>query len=355
MKQQKGILKVLDKTHELPPPPLTIGGKIVSSWHGEREEPAEPFHGSSDYLIPGLQSTKMGEDELNAAFSIIDFEERGTIDVNAIRRALHMCGERFEEYEVDDMIRMVDFNADGQVGPYAFRSLFAPPPAVFKNYDIGKHEAQEIRDDAAEAAGKPKAKAAPKKKPQAVSREEAKAIMDEFTGGHGLQPKFVRETFQRFLHIDKDGSGTLSFKEFCDLMQQEPSPLLQNLFKMFDKDGSGELDGKEFIVGLSGYASGSVQEKIKFAFAMFDDDQSGSLDRAEVTAMMRSIAPELNKDQISRRVDNLYNELNLPMMTPITLVEFQNLARLKPELVLPAYTLSKIMEDAALEEVKKPI
>jgi len=338
------VLKVLEKTREKPKPPLTVESKIVSSWHGEKEEPPEPFHGSSDYLIPGLQSNKMGEEELNAAFYIIDFEEKGHIDVNAIRRALHMCGEKFEEYEIDDMVRMIDFDADGLIGPYAFRSLFTNPPSVFKNYDTGKLEAQESESDAKKKAALQKKMAGPKK-PKAVSREEAQNMMNEFTNGQGLKPSFVRDTFRRFLQFDRDGSGTVNYEEFCAIMQEKPSPLLQNMFKMFDKDGSGDLDGKEFIVGLSGYASGSAQEKIKFAFAMFDEDQSGSLDRQEVTAMMNAVFPELSKDQIGRRVADVYEELNLPMMTPITLFEFQDLARLNPDLVLPAYSLSqKLME-----------
>lgn len=80
------------------------------------ENPTPPvFYGSPDMLIRGLQTSKQSHSDIVDAFNIIDFENNGYIDNNDLRRALHVCAEEFEEHDIDNMLRMVDYNADGKI------------------------------------------------------------------------------------------------------------------------------------------------------------------------------------------------------------------------------------------------
>jgi len=137
--------------------------------------------------------------------------------------------------------------------------------------------------------------------------------------------------------MDTDVSATISYEEFCTLLQTEPSPLLQNMFLLFDRDRNGTIDARELIVGLSAYSTSSPEEKLRFAFMMFDDNQNGTLDRVEVGKIVSSSTPDLLPDQIQQRVNELYALVKLPPLAPVAFDHFKEIARKKPDLLLPFF------------------
>merc|ERR1719487_253821 len=123
---------------------------------------------------------------------------------------------------------------------------------------------------------------------QVVGNEGMDAVMKTFTAGKKLKPVYIKKLYKKFKQVDKDGSGTIDYPEFLQVMEEEDHPLMQRMFRLFDADSSGRLELKEFIVGLSNYTSAAKTDKLKFAFMMFDEDGSGFIERRELVKILQS-------------------------------------------------------------------
>ena len=57
-----------------------------------------------------------------------------------------------------------------------------------------------------------------------------------------------------FKSYDTDGSGKISFEEFCDMIKpqnEKEKKELQDLYNKFDDNGDGEIDFEEFVNGFN--------------------------------------------------------------------------------------------------------
>lgn len=52
---------------------------------------------------------------------------------------------------------------------------------------------------------------------------------------------------------------------------------MEQLFRIFDKDGDGSIDFKEFMIATDMTSSGDPEEKLRWAFRMYDKDGSGRI------------------------------------------------------------------------------
>merc|ERR1719482_2500829 len=121
-----------------------------------------------------------------------------------------------------------------------------------------------------------------------MGNESMENVMNKFTGGKKLKPAYIKKLYKKFKQVDQDGSGTIDYPEFLQVMEEEDHPLMQRMFRLFDADSSGRLELKEFIVGLSNYTSAAKTDKLKFAFMMFDEDGSGFIERRELVKILQS-------------------------------------------------------------------
>ena len=66
--------------------------------------------------------------------------------------------------------------------------------------------------------------------------------------------------------------------------------LEEHIFRLFDKDGNGSIDFKEFMVVLYIMSSGTPEENLKQIFKVFDLDRDGCINREEMIRICRDLA-----------------------------------------------------------------
>lgn len=66
--------------------------------------------------------------------------------------------------------------------------------------------------------------------------------------------------------------------------------LEKHIFRMFDKDGSGSIDFKEFMVILFIMTNGSAEDNLKQIFRIFDMDRDGRISREEMYRICRDLS-----------------------------------------------------------------
>merc|ERR1719245_1953378 len=64
---------------------------------------------------------------------------------------------------------------------------------------------------------------------------------------------------------------------------------LEQLFRIFDKDGDGSIDFKEFMIATDMTSSGDPEEKLRWAFRMYDKDGSGEIDLREMVEIVSTL------------------------------------------------------------------
>lgn len=66
------------------------------------------------------------EEEIREAFKVFDRDGKGFITAVELRRVMTSLGEKLTDEEVDDMIREVDVDGDGQINYEEFVMLMTP-------------------------------------------------------------------------------------------------------------------------------------------------------------------------------------------------------------------------------------
>merc|ERR1712129_77728 len=109
------------------------GGQLAEIF-GSESSPSELGHGGPRRhsrrsrperiaWAPGLPGVE--EKHVREAFQQIDFDGNGFIGVSELRFLLTACGERPNDEELDDMIRMLDADGRGQVSCEEFLTMFS--------------------------------------------------------------------------------------------------------------------------------------------------------------------------------------------------------------------------------------
>lgn len=115
----------------------------------------------------------------------------------------------------------------------------------------------------------------------------------------------VREAFELF---DKDHSGYINSKELGMVMRSlGQNPTEQELMDMInevDEDGSGTVDFPEFLNMMAKKIQNtdSVEDEIKEAFRVFDKDGHGHISADEFRFVMRNIGSQMTEEEIEEMI-----------------------------------------------------
>eukprot|EP00747_Dinoflagellata_sp_TGD_P224106 gnl/TRDRNA2_/TRDRNA2_96223_c1_seq1.p1 gnl/TRDRNA2_/TRDRNA2_96223_c1~~gnl/TRDRNA2_/TRDRNA2_96223_c1_seq1.p1 ORF type:complete len:625 (+),score=116.13 gnl/TRDRNA2_/TRDRNA2_96223_c1_seq1:168-2042(+) len=324
---------------------------------------AAPVPEKSSFTIPGLQNRPYTDQELEETFSLIDLDKHRQIDASDLRRVFHLCGDlAVSDEEINEMVRMLDHSGDHNVSIGEFRTFFQNPPAIFRNFDL-RHvpEKEEPPKKLTRSKSTTGSKASRSGRRQTMSKSKSKrssASSVTFSGdgiedeeedsddesgmsdvsedvfndrallpvvddrkwavceilenkGTELRPDFIKFLYQRFVELDVEGAGFVSYEHFCQILDREKTPHMQEVFSVFDTDGSGELDLRHLVVGLSMFTSASTTDKLKFCFMMYDDDQQGSISRYDLADLLEATSPHLTQASRDHHVGSLYSNLAL--------------------------------------------
>jgi Ca2+-binding EF-hand superfamily protein len=211
-----------------------------------------------------LQGEEFTEDEIVEAFRAFDLDKNNYVGAAEIRHVLITIGERPTDEEVDEMIRMVDKNGDGQV---AFEEFFRmvtggrDPPvglgAAVRHSILGGKSSLKL---SGHKGGKESM--SPQSGPEIIKARNAKRkALDEFARDNYLKPESIKRAYRRFQVLDKKKSGIMDYAEFCEILQLEPSIQCEAVFKLYDYDQSGQIDAKEMLIALANFTGAGKDDK----------------------------------------------------------------------------------------------
>ena len=283
-------------------------------------------------------------EEIREAFIAFDLDHNNFVGAAEIRHVLINIGEQPTDEEVDEMIRMVDKDGDGQVSFEEFYEMVTggrkPPPGLL----TGDATAADI---AAAQAGGPAAgseSAPPAGKPTAAShlqmRKNRQMALDVFAKEHGIKPESIKRAYKRFRATDKDGSGQIDYTEFCEVLQVDPAPQVEKLFQLFDKDRSGQIDVREFMIGLSNFTGAGKEEKLKFAFMVFDEDGNGVITKQELVKILKANHMASTDKEVMRKADTIMAQADKDGDGVVDFDEFVLISKKFPNILFPAFSLS---------------
>jgi serine/threonine-protein phosphatase 2B regulatory subunit len=229
---------------------------------------------------------------------------------------------------VDEMIRMVDKDGDGQVAFDEFYEMVTngkqPPPGLGGGGRAG----------AAGGAG-----AAPPTGASVVAQRNAKkTALDEFARDNNLKPESIKKAYKRFQATDKDKSGMIDYTEFCEVLQVDPSPQGEKVFQLFDYDKAGQVDVREFLVALSNFSGAGKDDKLKFAFMIFDEAGNGMITKQELTRILKANHMASQDSEVARKADTIMTQGDKDGDGVVTFDEFVIVSKKFPNILFPAYT-----------------
>eukprot|EP00274_Cyanoptyche_gloeocystis_P007843 CAMPEP_0196653436 /NCGR_PEP_ID=MMETSP1086-20130531/3059_1 /TAXON_ID=77921 /ORGANISM="Cyanoptyche gloeocystis , Strain SAG4.97" /LENGTH=99 /DNA_ID=CAMNT_0041984633 /DNA_START=400 /DNA_END=696 /DNA_ORIENTATION=+ len=91
--------------------------------------------------------------------------------------------------------------------------------------------------------------------------------------------------------IDKDGSGTIDFEEFLEMMTQkmsekDPKEDILKAFKLFDDDSTGKISFKNLKRVAKELGENMTDEELQEMIDEFDKDGDGEINEDEFMAIM---------------------------------------------------------------------
>lgn len=279
---------------------------------------------------PRDPSGKFTDEEIYEAFVAFDLDKNNFVGAAEIRHVLINIGETVTDEEVDEMIRMVDKDGDGQVGFEEFYEMVTngkqPPPGLGTGGRAGA------------AAGTAGSAAPPTGASVVAQRNAKKTALDEFAKDNNLKPESIKKAYKRFQATDKDKSGMIDYTEFCEILQVDPSPQGEKVFQLFDYDKSGQIDVREFMIGLSNFTGAGKDDKLKFSFMIFDEDGNGVITKDELTRILKANHMASQDSEVARKSDTIMAQADKDGDGVVTFDEFVVVSKKFPNILFPAYS-----------------
>ncbi|XP_072031527.1 dual oxidase 2-like [Amphiura filiformis] len=108
--------------------------------------------------------------------------------------------------------------------------------------------------------------------------------------------------------------GLLAFEltktEFAETLSMKPDSLfVEKMFELADKTNSGTISFREFLDVLVIFTKGQPEDKMRMMFNMYDLDGSGALDRSKFNTMLKSMMEMVNASLESSQLEKVINSM----------------------------------------------
>lgn len=278
--------------------------------------------------IPRDPTGRFTDDEILEAFKAFDLDKNNFVGAAEIRHVLINIGEQVTDEEVDEMIRMVDSDGDGQVSWEEFYTMVTG----------GKKAPAGLGAETRGGAVGSKSSVPPPPSGANVvqARNKKKNLLDEFCKENNLKPESIKKAYKRFQATDKDKSGLVDYTEFCEVLQIDPSPQSENVFQLYDYDKTGQIDAREFLIALSNYTGAGKEDKLKFAFMTFDEDGNGVITKAELLKILKANHMASHDAEVARKADTIMAQADKDGDGVITFDEFVIVSKKFPNILFPS-------------------
>lgn len=273
---------------------------------------------------------KFSDEEILEAFSAFDLDNNNFVGAAEIRHVLINIGEQVTDEEVDEMIRMVDKDGDGQVSFDEFYGMVTggkAPPAGLAAQKVG-----------AAAGGRIAAPPPPTGANVIQARNQKRGALETFARENSLKPESVKKAYKRFQAADKDKSGLIDYTEFCEITQSDPSPQAEAVFQMYDYDKTGQIDAREFLIAVSNFTGAGKDDKLKFAFMIFDEEGNGVITKAELLKILKANHMASTDAEVARKADTIMAQADKDNDGVVSFDEFVVVSKRFPNILFPAYT-----------------
>lgn len=119
----------------------------------------------------------------------------------------------------------------------------------------------------------------------------------------------------------------LSKTEFAEVLTMKPDSLfVEQMFELVDADNSGTLSFREFLDVIVVFAKGKPEDKLKLMFNMYDIDRSGHLSRDEfrhmLKSMMEMVSASVEEQDLDQVIHGMFEQAGLGDKEALSLDDF---------------------------------
>lgn len=328
LESYEGKIELLDKSGSI------CGELNVKSEFTRTSEDASKLETKANEISIETKQEFSDQEILNA-FQSFDLDKNNYVGAAEIRHVLISIGERATDEEVDEMIKMVDKDGDGQVSFDEFYRMVTggqrPPHGLGR---AGRKNASQEYNETTKGIISP----------QAVleARKMRRRLLEEFASDHDLKPESIKRAHKRYVSIDKNKTGVIDYIEFCEILQVDPSPQCENVFAKYDYRKTGMIDAKEILIALANFTGAGKDDKLKFAFLLFDENNDGVISKQELVKILKANHMAKTDSEVQRKAETIMAQADKNGDGVMSYDEFVAVSRKFPNILFPSYSNTKL-------------
>jgi Ca2+-binding EF-hand superfamily protein len=307
--------------------------------------------------------------EVSSAFHSFDLDHNNYVGAAELRAIYKQLGEEVTDEEIDEMIRMVDLDGDGQINLKEFTSMifsYAPQKAEKKPRKMNRSAAVEVdeyeNDIINELIAKTASNGSTTVKAAAESKindennnppSENKSLSDVsvFTIAQSRQrchelrvlltacnltADSITSLLSQYSSLDLDiDNEVVKYDEMLSYLNWLDSGPNLELFHFFDDERNGLANIRNMLASLSFYSNQTAQERLEYLFILFDRDKAGTLLDEDLLDLLKSTHLATSNTSMKKKVEQIIKYTKQPEKGEISLEEFIKVHKKFPSLIFP--------------------
>jgi F-box/leucine-rich repeat protein 2/20 len=114
-----------------------------------------------------------------------------------------------------------------------------------------------------------------------------KTPLEDATEFLALGPDEIGVLRKVFHKMDKNKSGDITVDEFCNMIGEKHTQVIDRIFVMLDGDGDSRLTFGEFVKAIGTFGMFGPPEMVRFSFSVFDPDGTGHINTENLEELLK--------------------------------------------------------------------